>query len=287
MKYTYVTDYKENEKLRKSFHKLTEKIYGFNLENWYLQGFWGDSYSPHSLLDGDKIVANVSANIMEFELDGRKKHYIQIGTVMTDPNYCGQGLSRFLMKKVLDQYKDVADGFYLFANDSVLNFYPKFGFRKCPEYRYRKQINSSYDEKTIEHIDFTDDAKWNKFYNTVKNSISNDRFYVYNSGLMAFWTRESGSVYYQPEEGAYVIAEINGDQLFIQQIIADHKVSLNHIIQSFGKEVKQVILGFTPYESDGFSVQEYKEENSTLFILGDDLKEIEEKKLLFPTLSHA
>lgn len=287
MKYTYVTDYKENETLRKSFHELTEKVYGFNLENWYLQGFWGDSYIPHSLLDGDKIVANVSTNVMNFELDGRKKQYIQIGTVMTDPNYCGQGLSRFLMQKVLDQYKDNNDGLYLFANDSVLGFYPKFGFKKCSEYRYCKQIDSINYEKNIVHIDLTNDAEWNKFYDTVRNSVSNDRFYVYNPGLMAFWTRESEVIYYQSDEDAYVLAEINGNQLFIQQIIADHKVSLNSMIKSFGKEVKQVILGFTPYESDGFAVQEYHEENSTLFIMGDDLKEIEKKKLLFPTLSHA
>jgi hypothetical protein len=42
MKYTYIKDYKDNDKMRKSLNELTEKTFGFNFENWYSNGFWGD-----------------------------------------------------------------------------------------------------------------------------------------------------------------------------------------------------------------------------------------------------
>lgn len=32
MKYTYITDYKDNDKLRKSFNELTQKTFEFNFE---------------------------------------------------------------------------------------------------------------------------------------------------------------------------------------------------------------------------------------------------------------
>lgn len=106
MKYTYSTNVKNNDILRKSFNELTEKTFYFNFESWFHNGFWGNDYIPCSLIDGEKVVANVSVNLMDFQLDGIKKHYIQIGTVMTDEAYRGQGLNRYLMEKVITEYKE-------------------------------------------------------------------------------------------------------------------------------------------------------------------------------------
>ena len=59
-----------------------------------------------------------------------QKNYIQLGTIMTDKNYRNQGLSKYLMNIVLKEFSEKNDEVYLFANDSVLYFYPKFGFQK-------------------------------------------------------------------------------------------------------------------------------------------------------------
>lgn len=287
MKYKFITAYKDNDKLRKSLNELTEKTFCFNFENWYSNGFWGGKFIPNSLIDGDKVIANMSVNLMDFDMDGIEKHYIQIGTVMTDENYRDQGLSRYLMQKIIEEYKNKVDGIYLFGNDSVLNFYPKFGFVKSKEYQYSKDIYPINSVKKIEQINMDDKANWNDFFSTVKNSISNDRFTMNNPELIAFHTKWSNSVYYLAEEDTYIIAEINGENLFIKQIIASHKVNLETIISSFGSEIKKVTLGFTPYDGNGYAVDELHKEDSTLFILGIDLENIENKKLMFPTLSHA
>lgn len=287
MKYTYIKAYKDNDKMRKSLNELTEKTFCFNFENWYSNGFWGDKFIPHSLVDGDKVIAHMSVSLMDFDLDGTKKHYIQIGTVMTDKDYRGQGLSRYLMQRIIHEYKENSDGIYLFANDSVINFYPKFGFIKSKEYQYSKDIYSINNAKRIKQVNISDKAKWEDFMSTVNNSVSNDRFTMNNPGLIAFWTRWSSSVYYLAEENTYVIADVKGEKLFIKQIIANHKVNLETVISSFGSEIKKVTLGFTPYDGNGYKVDEFHEEDCTLFILGNDLENIENKKLIFPTLSHA
>lgn len=286
VEYTYIKDYKDNDKMRKSLNELTEKTFGFNFKNWYSNGFWGDKFIPHSLVDENKVIAHVSVNLMDFDLDGTEKHYIQIGTVMTDKDYRTQGLSRYLMQKVIHEYKE-SDGIYLFGNDSVINFYPRFGFVKSKEYQYSKDICSINNVKKIQQVDISDPVKWEDFFSTAQNSVSNDRFNMNNPGLVAFWTRWSSSVYSLPEEDTYIIADVKGENLFIKQIIANHKVKLETVISLFGSEIKKVTLGFTPYDGNGYKVQEFHEEDCTLFILGEDLKNIENKKLMFPTLSHA
>jgi GNAT superfamily N-acetyltransferase len=287
MKYAYIKAYKDNDKMRKSLNELTEKTFGFNFENWYSNGFWGDKFIPHSLVDKNKVIAHVSVNLMDFNLDGAEKHYIQIGTVMTDKDYRGQGLCRYLMQKVIDEYKGKSDGIYLFGNDSVINFYPKFGFTKSKEYQYSKDIYLINNTNKIQKVDMSDRVKWEDFFNTVKNGVSNDRFTMNNPGLVAFWTRWSSSVYYLAEEDTYIVADVEGRNLFIKQIIASHKVNLETVISSFGSEIKKVTLGFAPYDVNGYKVDEFYEEDYTLFILGRDLENIENKKLIFPTLSHA
>ena len=47
MKYTYIKSYKDNDKMRKSLNELNEKTFGFNFENWYSNGLWGDKFIPH------------------------------------------------------------------------------------------------------------------------------------------------------------------------------------------------------------------------------------------------
>lgn len=52
---------------------------------------------------------------------------------MTHPNYRGQGLAKNLLNHVIAKYEDQYDFLYLFANDTVLDFYPKFGFERIEE----------------------------------------------------------------------------------------------------------------------------------------------------------
>lgn len=53
---------------------------------------------------------------------------------MTDPDYRGRGLSCWLIDRVLEDFEQQVDFVFLYANDSVLDFYPKFGFKRAPEF---------------------------------------------------------------------------------------------------------------------------------------------------------
>ena len=154
--YIYVKDYRDNERLREGLNNLTEKTYGFNFRRRYESGYWGKEYIPYSLLDDDKLVANVSVSIMKINILGEEKNYIQIGTVMTDEEYRNQGLSRFLMEEVLHEWENKCDCIYLFANDTVLDFYPKFGFERVYEHQYSIKKNKEKDSEKVRKINIDD-----------------------------------------------------------------------------------------------------------------------------------
>ena len=98
-------------------------------------GYWTDAYIPYTLMDGDTAAANISVNTMKTIWNGQIKNYIQLGTVMTAPSCRKQGLSRFLLEEIKKDWEGRCDGMYLFANNTVLDFYPRFGFSRQEQYQ--------------------------------------------------------------------------------------------------------------------------------------------------------
>lgn len=122
-----VKDYRDDPARRASFNALASATFGLNFEGWYRNGFWGDAYNPYSVEKDGRIVANVSLNRTAMIIGGVRRQLYQLGTVMTDPAYRNRGYIRAIMAEIDRDIAD-ADGVYLFANDSVLEFYPRFGF---------------------------------------------------------------------------------------------------------------------------------------------------------------
>ena len=79
-----------NDAVRASYNELTAKTFGFTFEEWYRQGFWTDKNVPYALRDGTKVISNVSVNPMDILWNGEMRRYVQLGTVMTDPEYRGR-----------------------------------------------------------------------------------------------------------------------------------------------------------------------------------------------------
>lgn len=289
-KYTFIENFKDNALLRKSFNSLTQKTFGFDFEQWYQAGYWGSGYIPYSLLEGENIVANVSASIMDFSVLGEAKRYIQFGTVMTDSAYRGQGLSRYLIEKVIGEWKNKCDMIYLFANNSVLNFYPKFGFTAVSEYQYSKAITNDTATMAAEKLDMSLDNNRKLVIEKVINSISMSKFRMLeNAELIMFYciSYMSGNVYYIRELDAVAIASFEGDTLYLYDIFSASETDLDNIIMALSnKEIKTAVLGFTPGDTNGFHVDLLHEDGTTLFVMKDKADLFQNNKLMFPILSH-
>ncbi len=286
--YIFEKGYRDNCVLRGSFNTLAGEVFGLNFEPWFQNGYWKEQYIPYSMINEGKVIANASANVMRFIEDGDEKKYIQIGTVMTHEYYRNQGLARFLMEKIIDDYVNEVDGIYLFGSDSVINFYPKFGFEKCTEFQYLKKVVNYYEMEAV-MISMENRDEWERLENVVENGVSYSAFEMTNDKeLVMFYIINfmRTCVYYIRSIDTYVIAEIKGETLIIHSVYSDRMVDLNKVIKSFGKTIRMVILEFKPYDVEEFDMQEFHREDSTLFAIGKDFQLFEERKLIFPYLTH-
>ncbi|WP_105616301.1 GNAT family N-acetyltransferase [Vallitalea okinawensis] len=289
--YKFVSHFKDNNELRVSFNGLAKKTYGFDFEEWYQNGYWQDRYIPYALLDGDKVISNVSVNVIDFIVRGENKTYVQIGTVMTDDDYRKQGLNRFLMEKVLEEWKGNCDLIYLFANDSVIDFYPKFGFVQATEYQYTKKVSSQNSTYPTRRLNMSDIADRNVLINMINDSLPFSQITMQdNASLIMFYCTSfmDEDVYYIQEFDAIVIADYDDDVLYLNDVFCKTEVPLDDIISAMVKrDIKRIVLGFTPNDVTSFDVSLLQEDDTTLFVMNADKEVLKNNKVMFPVLSHA
>lgn len=142
-KYKLVSDYRHDDRLKESFNDLAIKTFGLDFRDWYNEGYWNDQYIPYSFVQEGKVIANASVYKMSIRINGEQLNGIQIGTVMTDEHYRHQGLAKQLMLHIMKEYEGACDFMYLFANETVLDFYPKFGFTRIHESEFSLDLTAS------------------------------------------------------------------------------------------------------------------------------------------------
>lgn len=286
---TIVTGYRNNAMLRNSFFELAKKVHGLDFTGWYEKGYWSDNYLPYSVFQDGKIVANVSVNRMEFETPAGVRKYIQLGTVMTEPAYRNRGYIRILMEEIEKEDKDEAEGYYLFANDTVLEFYPKFGYRAVQEYEYSKSV-SVVQERTVRRLEMNTKEDRDFLEKVIEAGVPHSAFEMkHNPGLIMFYLSDfmKDNVYFIEAENAYAVAEEEGDVLTLYAVYSEKKIDLDRVAEAFGKEVKKLCLTFTPLDTEGFPCEVIEEADTTLFIKGPGFDDYESEKRMFPELSHA
>lgn len=288
--YEYASKYKDNEVLRTSFNNLAKKTFNIDFEQWYNDGYWGDGYIPYSLLVDKKVVANVSVSIMEFLILGKRKKYIQIGTVMTEEEYRGRGLCKTLIERVLKEWEDKCDLIYLFANDSVTEFYPKFGFVESEEYECSIDISKKSTSRNVIKMDMENEKHREILKNIVSNTAAFSKVTMLESeSLVMFYCTSfmQDSIYYLEDYKTIVIAEFESDKLYLQDVFSAKDIRLDIIIEEIiTDEIKEVVIGFTPNNNIGYKERLFKDEDTTLFLRGNESNIFKLNKLRFPVLSH-
>lgn len=280
--------YQDDEKARKSFNRLAGQIFGLDFEKWYQNGFWKNNYIPYSIMEEEEVLANVSVNPMLFLENGEPKRYIQLGTVMTCKSCRNQGLIRQLIQEIQKDYEGKADGWFLFANESVLDFYPKFGFRRSEETEYFKAVTNE-EEKTAISVPMKEKSDYLKLLQVMKESCPQSSFWLESKEeLTMFYALDDlgKHLYFVPEQNAYVFANIKNGQLHLHQIFSRNRVDLDRIAAAFGKEVKSLVLGFSPIDKNGFLCRKITEADTVLHVKGSTFDCMEQEYLRIPELAH-
>lgn len=289
-KYNFIKGYKDDDRIRKSFNELAMKTYGFDFEQWYQLGYWRNTYVPYSLMKDDKIIANVSASNIDFWVMSERKSYVQIGTVMTDLFYRNKGLSRYLMEQVIMEWKSKCDMIYLFANDSVLNFYPKFGFKEASQYQYYKKINNANEFTSAQKMDMTLKEARDMLEERIEAAVPISKIAMLkNIDIAMFYCTGfmKDNIYYLKKSDSIAVAEFVEDTLYLQDIFSNSKLDLDEIIEELAyNKINKVVLDFTPENTEGYLEKALDNSGTTLFVMRENEKPFENSKLMFPVLSH-
>lgn len=296
VEYEYAVQIREDEEIRESFNELTVRTYGFDFEKWYQGGWWKSAYQPHVLMKGDKVVANVSVNPMICVVGGQEKRAVQLGTVMTDEACRNKGLSRYLMERVLEEWKDRCDLIYLFANDSVLDFYPKFGFAKAQEYAFAMDLKpGNQAEKKAVRLNIEKEKDRKKLLNMAAEAKTSYRLDIWREpGLLMFYGAGIGTIhddiYYIEEMEAVVIAKQQGTTCRILDVFSKREISLTEAACAVAAPgTDRLEFGFAPGQAEDGKIEAvpYENEDDTLFVMGEASQLFEQEKLKFPELTHA
>ncbi|WP_460422844.1 GNAT family N-acetyltransferase [Pseudomonas sp. ZL2] len=289
-RFTLLENFKDDTRLRASFNALTHQTFEFDFEQWYQDGFWGEGYQPCALAHDGRIVANLSVNLMHFEVLGEPKRCIQLGTVMVAPEYRGKGLSRVLLERVLDRWQGQCELIYLFANDTVLDYYPRFGFRRVLEHQYSAALSPSAQPCSFYRVDMSDVLERLRFISAVASAVPAARLAMRSNPDQTMFYCTSffkDCVHYSAALQAYVVMEIVDGVMTLYEVFARQALDLQALIAELRTpQTTRVVLGFTPLDVSGFEAQPLESDDS-LFVLGQAGQFIEHARLMFPLLSHA
>lgn len=294
--YQLIKNYRGDSNYRSSFFDLAKKIFGLDFDIWYQKGCWNDQYICYSFVDEGQVIANASANFLTVIKEGKPYKLIQLGTVMTAENYRRQGLAKQLIKTIIADYQDEVDGIYLFANETVLDFYPKIGFER--------QIESNF---TINHAtnrlegqrgtgkqwrqlnpDNQDDWALLTDYSQRRLLNSTQLDVIENEALLGFYFMLAfkDKMYYSDTFKTIVLCEEIEKTLYLYDVLSLEKVKLKTLITSLASKLSETTeLGFMSQDdSVVINAEEALDTDDYLFVLpGFVLPTV---SFLFPLTSH-
>jgi len=238
--------------LHGAFLRSIQRIFPrLDFRPWYLRGGWTSAYEAHALAEDGEIVANVSVMRMRALLGGREVRGAQLGAVGCVPEMRGRGLMRTLLKRVLARLESEADLVWLYANDGVLHFYPRFGFRQVRESTFELELALQPAFRPAPRLDLDDPRQRAAWADACSRSLPpTERFGARDYGAVALWhvcTFYPGDVYVVSEEDAYAVALQRGDTLHLLDLAAPRRFELLPVLPMLiEKPVARIRFGFCP-----------------------------------------
>ena len=258
-----------------------------SFRRWYELGGWNEDYFSFAIAAGKTIVANASLQRMNIVLRGESITGWQLGAVGVVPEWRGHGLQRRIMHSLLGSVgeKDIA---FLFANDTVLDFYPLFGFKRVTESIFAADhaVKPASETLRVLSIDRADDRALLARVAATAAPLS-EGFAARNYGgvLLWYWANfYDGCCFYSEADDAIIIAEHDGTTLRICDVLARAPIDLRSYLPRVAKNgAERVEFGFTPgiWWPDARAVAEYTD--SPLYVRGSH--QLPQEPFKFPMLA--
>jgi predicted N-acetyltransferase YhbS len=246
---------------------------GQTFSDWAARGGWGKGYDVFAMVADDQIVSTVGRTTMRYVINGEARNGYQLGAVATHPDHRNRGLARLLMEKVLSELDAPDQPVILFANPSVLDLYPLFGFRRLAQTNFIGHCDLHPAGTLAPNLDIASptDRAWLSDH-CARASAIGQRFAArdYYPLLLFALTRQPRTVFRLDPFGAVVIAHQDGDRLLIEDLLATRPFSLSDALPHVcAQPVRMIEFGFHPEAwCPGAEGQAIDGDGLTLFVRG-------------------
>ncbi len=225
----------EDPELREMFYDFINVIFpGLDFKRWHELGFWTSDYVPHAILENGRIVSNIGVSRQKVLIHGEERIGIQIGAVGTTPDYRGKGLSRILMEHVLEKYGEIADLFFLYADEDVLDFYPKFGFRRCDGTIFEAESNLPIPAYSARKLSLDKPSDLELMRDMIDRRLDLTRLFgARDYGHITFWHLINvfpDRVHYVEEDDAILISSEKDGVVNVWEVIHTNPVDLLSVL---------------------------------------------------------
>jgi ribosomal protein S18 acetylase RimI-like enzyme len=282
-----IENYRESDLYREKYFRFVERVFdGVGFREWYARGFWDERYIPYSIILDDLIISNVSVSKMKLIVQGKAVNGIQIGAVGTLKEYRGKGYSRMLMEYVIRKYGESTDLVFLFANNSVVEFYPKFGFRRYQERVFIRDMRIDELNYMGKKLSFDSKADYQIIDNVIRKRRPLTRLFgALDYGFVTAWhilNVYRNDLVYLSEEDVIFILTVEGNRLHVWDVIFSNVFDFNEALKKVISDTKitQIVLYFPPDVLNFDYTNSIIYKDSPLFVMGD--LPIEKETFKFP-----
>jgi GNAT superfamily N-acetyltransferase len=256
-----------------------------DFRRWTNWGEWNDDYRAYTLFEDGRVVANVSVMRMRLLLEGREVPAFQLGAVGCLPSHRGRGLSRVVMDAALEACG--AAPVLLFANPSVLQYYPRFGFQPWRQTLFTAAHQAVPAGPPAPTLDLEDAAVRAHLAVLSRESLPvTERFGARGYGPIATWYAANG--FARPlrklSDDTWVFASVEGDTLYLDDIFTREPFDLRaHLPRLIDRPIRAIHFGFTPERWWPEAVEAGEDPEADLFVRALDLSQQAHR---FPVLAH-
>jgi predicted N-acetyltransferase YhbS len=262
---------------------------GRTFSDWGARGGWVDGYDVFAMVVDNQIVSTVGRQSMRYVINGKVRGGYQIGAVATHSDHRNHGLARLLMKQVLSELDAPDQPVILFANPNVLDFYPRFGFRRLAQDRFIAHTDLNPMGPPAATLDLTrpTDRAWLADH-CARAGVVGQGFAArdYYPVLLFHLIRQPRMAVRLDSFGALVIAQQNGERLLIEDLLATRPFSLKDALPHVCTHpVRTIEFGFHPeaWWQDAESLA-FDDDGSPLFVRGAAAEV--KGPVRFPDLAH-
>jgi ribosomal protein S18 acetylase RimI-like enzyme len=235
-----------------AFLRYIQRIFpGLDFGPWYRRGGWTPAYEVHAVADAGELLAAVAVMRATAVIAGREHQGAQLSAVGVVPEARGRGLMRTLLERVLARLEAEVELLHLYANETVLDFYPRFGFRRMEETDFELAVALAPGPPPTPCLDLDDAAGRAAWLAACARALPpTERFGMRAYGAAALWHASAlhpPAVRVLAEGEAYAVTVQRGDTLHLLDLAAPRRFNLLPILPALLEApIARVRFGFCP-----------------------------------------